>query len=111
AALGIGEGQYTLLLNENGGVIDDLIVYRVGPERFFLVVNAARIEVDRDWLLAHPGEGVSFQDRSAEFGALAVQGPGSAALWSRVAPETALPPRNGIVEAGALVLCRTGYTG
>ncbi|HRQ89355.1 MAG TPA: glycine cleavage system protein T, partial [Bacteroidia bacterium] len=60
AALGVGQGQYTLLLNDAGGVIDDLIVYRLGEERFFLVVNAARIDEDREWLLAHPGEGVSF---------------------------------------------------
>ena len=111
AALGVGEGHYTLLLNEAGGVIDDLILYRIGEERFFLVVNAARIEQDREWLLAHPGEGVSFRDRSAELGALAVQGPGSVSLWSRVAPGMALPPRNGIAEADDLILCRTGYTG
>lgn len=110
--LGVGKGHYTLLLNEAGGVIDDLIAYRVGDDRYFLVVNAARIEQDREWLLAHPGEGVSFSDRSAEFGALAVQGPESAALWAHVAREFPLPPRNGIVEGeGNVILCRTGYTG
>jgi len=111
AALGVGQGQYTLLLNDAGGVIDDLIVYRLGEERFFLVVNAARIEQDREWLLAHPGEGVSFQDRSAEFGALAVQGPEAVALWERIAPDWPLPPRNGIAERNGVVICRTGYTG
>jgi aminomethyltransferase len=111
AALAEGEGHYSLLLNEMGGVIDDLILYRTGAERFFLVVNAARIEQDREWLLAHPAEGVVFADRSAEFGALAVQGPASAELWSRLGASLPLPPRNGIAEGGGLVLCRTGYTG
>jgi len=111
STLAIREGHYTLLLNESGGVIDDLLLYRVEEERFFLVVNASRIDVDREWMLAHPAEGVTFQDRSAEFGALAVQGPGSVALWESVAPGTALPPRNGIAESDDLILCRTGYTG
>ncbi len=112
STLSVGEGHYTLLLNEAGGVIDDLILYRSGEERFFLVVNASRIERDREWLLARPGEGVVFRDRSAEFGALAVQGPESAELWSRIAPGIDLPPRNHLAEAdGGLVLCRTGYTG
>ncbi len=112
AALSIGEGHYTLLLNETGGIIDDLILYRAGEESFFLVVNAARIDRDREWLLAHPGEGVSFQDRSAAFGALAVQGPESADLWSRIAPGIDLPSRNGLARGeGGLILCRTGYTG
>ncbi len=112
AALGVGEGQYTLLLNEAGGVIDDLIVYRSGEERFFLVVNAARIDQDREWLLAHPGEGVSFRDRSAELGAFAVQGPKSLALWHAIEPGgRGLPGRNRISELGPVTLCGTGYTG
>lgn len=111
AALAVGEGHYTLLLNEAGGVVDDLLLYRTGEDRFFLVVNASRIDRDRTWLLDHPGEDVVFADRSAEFGALAVQGPGSAELWARLEPAFPLPERNGVAEQGGLVLCRTGYTG
>lgn len=111
AALANGEGHYTLLLNEAGGVIDDLILYRSGEERFFLVVNASRIGQDREWMLAHPAEGVVFRDRSAELGALAVQGPEAVALWDRIAPDRPLPARNRIAESGSLILCRTGYTG
>ena len=48
--LGDGEGQYTLLLNEQGGVIDDLILYRISEERYFLVVNASRIGDDFIWM-------------------------------------------------------------
>lgn len=112
SALSVGEGQYTLLLNEEGGVIDDLIVYRPGEERFFLVVNAARIDRDREWMLAHPGENVTFRDRSAELGAFAVQGPEAAALWHRIEPGAGgLPGHNRIGEPGHVTLCGTGYTG
>ena len=112
SALSVGEGQYTLLLNDEGGVIDDLIVYRPGEERFFLVVNAARIDRDRDWLLAHPAERVTFRDRSAELGAFAVQGPGSRSLWHLVEPGAGgLPGHNRISEPGHITLCGTGYTG
>ena len=48
--LGFGEGQYTLMLNENGGVIDDLIIYRQTEGRLFLVVNASMVDVDYGWL-------------------------------------------------------------
>ena len=51
--LQISDGQYTLLLNEQGGVIDDLIVYRRGSNDYFLVVNAAKIEEDFSWMQSH----------------------------------------------------------
>ena len=50
AKLDVGTGQYTFLLNERGGVIDDLIVYRTASEEFLLVVNASRTEEDLAWL-------------------------------------------------------------
>ena len=51
--LEIGIGQYTFLLNDTGGIIDDLIVYRIGDQEFLLVVNAARVDEDFDWLDRH----------------------------------------------------------
>lgn len=112
AALAVGEGQYTLLLNERGGVIDDLIAYRTGEERYFLVVNAARIDQDREWMLAHPGEGVIFRDRSAGLGAFAVQGPEAIDLWQQIEPGAGgMPEHNRIREFGQTILCGTGYTG
>jgi aminomethyltransferase len=113
--LGDGEGQYTLLLNEEGGVIDDLILYRISGERYFLVVNASRIDDDFSWMSGHlPESGVTLSNRSRDFGAVAVQGPKSLYLWTDLAPGLVLPGRNGIAlyEAqGELILCRTGYTG
>lgn len=107
-----GRGQYTLMLNEGGGVIDDLILYRVSEQAYFLVVNAARREEDFAWLEGHAEAGVSIEDRSDHYGAVAVQGPGAAELWSGISPGISLPERNGIVESDDdLVVCRTGYTG
>ena len=111
-SLSDGEGQYTLMLNPRGGVIDDLIVYRVKANRFFLVVNAAKIEEDRNWIGSHLVPGIKFADCSMEFGAVAVQGPAVVAAWNRMELERPLPERNGIIEfEDGVVVCRTGYTG
>lgn len=111
-ALQPGEGQYTLMLNENGGVIDDLIIYRTGKNDFFLVVNASMIDQDYAWLSRHLASGVSLINESSAWAGMAVQGPESAVLFADVFPGETLPPRNGIskTSTGAIV-CRTGYTG
>ena len=107
-----GEGQYTLMLNEAGGVIDDLILYRTGPESYFLVVNASKIEEDREWLTSHASEGAKLRDESDAWSGMAVQGPQATAVFAEVSPGGTLPPRNGIAStAGGCLICRTGYTG
>jgi aminomethyltransferase len=110
--LQIQDGQYTLLLNEQGGVIDDLIVYNRGSNDYFLVVNAAKIEEDAAWMQSRVTDGVAVSDLSDHFAALAVQGPQSAELLGRFGE---LPARNRILEfriQGIPVLvARTGYTG
>ncbi len=116
AKLGDGQGQYSFLLNERGGVIDDLIVYRQAVDRFFLVVNASKIEEDWAWMNSKVTEGVILEDLSEFFAGLAVQGPDSQALYSKlVDAEQPLPPRNGIAEFTSggtrIIICRTGYTG
>jgi len=75
-----GQGQYTLMCNERGGVIDDLYVYRLGATDFLLIINAARIEPDVAWLQQRLASfdgrnGVTLRDVSNETGAVAVQGP------------------------------------
>src|SRR5688572_31448636 len=62
ARLAVGQCQYTLLLNENGGVIDDLILYRLAPSRYLLVVNASKIDEDRSWLESHLEPGIALRD-------------------------------------------------
>lgn len=111
-----GFGQYTLMLNEAGGVIDDLIIYRVDEESVFLVVNAAKIDEDWKWLESHLIDGVSLINESDQWVGLAVQGPESQAVYQKLFDTGAeLPPRNGITRVAAaggdLIVCRTGYTG
>jgi aminomethyltransferase len=78
--LAIGQGQYTLMCNERGGVIDDLYAYRLAEEEFLLIINASRIEADMNWLEKQfggfPGAGkTELRNVSEAFGAVAVQGP------------------------------------
>jgi aminomethyltransferase len=107
--LEVGQGQYTFLLNDAGGIIDDLIAYRIGEQRFLLVVNAARAEEDFEWLDRHRTDDVLLGDRSAYFGGVAIQGPRVTELF------VDLPARNHIVDVELdgmpVSIARTGYTG
>ena len=110
--LGVGEGQYTLLLNEAGGVIDDLILYRTGEVEYFLVVNASKVAEDASWLAERLAPGLEMTDESDDYGGLAIQGPRAAAVWAAMSGgESPLPPRNGIARVAGCLICRTGYTG
>ncbi len=110
--LGIGQGQYTILLNERGGVIDDLIAYRTGETEFFLVVNASMIGEDFSWMEARLEDGVELRNESDRWAGLAVQGPEAVKVFNAVCPGESLPPRNGMKHTTCgSVVCRTGYTG
>lgn len=106
-----GEAQYSLLLNERGGVIDDLIVYRLGPEDFLLIVNAAKIDEDAAWLATHQPAGVEFANRSDDFAALAVQGPASPEVFRALTGSDLPAERNRVVPLGDAYVVTTGYTG
>jgi glycine cleavage system T protein (aminomethyltransferase) len=107
--LEVGHGQYTLLLNDNGGIIDDLIAYRFADKKFLLVVNASCTDADYDWLDRHRTDNVRLGDRSAYFGGVAIQGPRVSELFVN------LPARNQIVDVDlggmSVSMARTGYTG
>jgi aminomethyltransferase len=114
--LEVGQGHYTFLLKDNGGIIDDLIVYRTKPTEFLLVVNASRTDEDYAWLKSHLTENISLRDQSADYGGLAIQGPHVNDLLRAVlGPETPLPARNEIFQLTndkkQLLIARTGYTG
>ena len=117
-----GQAQYTVLLNPNGGIIDDLIVYYQGTdeqqqERVVLIVNAATTTKDKYWLLDHlPSDQVAFEDVSRDRALIAVQGPEAVAkLQTLVDTDLQQVGRFGHVEAQVLdshaFLARTGYTG
>ena len=114
--LEVGTGQYTFLLNDRGGIIDDLIVYRIDKEKFLLVVNAARAEEDFAWLDRHKPKDVDLTNRSAEFAGLAVQGPRVVELLQNLLDtKIDIPARNHIAQFDLhgilLTIARTGYTG
>ena len=116
--LDVGTGQYTFLLNDRGGIIDDLIVYRIGQREFLLVVNAARADEDFAWLRDHlPAAGaVLLTNRSAGFGGVAIQGPRIAEFFHALFGNDAdLPPRNSLADFSfdgtTVSVARTGYTG
>ena len=114
--LEVGMGQYTFLLNDRGGIIDDLIVYRIDEQKYLLVVNAARADEDFAWLQNHLKEACSLTSRSSDFGAVAIQGPRTMALFHALfGKDIELPARNHIADvpfdATSVSVARTGYTG
>jgi len=114
--LEVGQGQYTFFLNEAGGIIDDLIVYRIEGRTFLLVVNAARTDEDFAWLERYRPKDVDLKNRGANFGGVAVQGPRMAELFRALFGENVnLPARNHIVDLPfdrtSVSVARTGYTG
>jgi aminomethyltransferase len=115
AALKPGNAHYTFLLNEAGGVIDDLILYCLEEERFLLVVNASCIDKDVQWLKEHLEEGIVLENESPEWAGLAVQGPRAPEVFTAITEGRTLPARNGVDdlkhEGERLLVCRTGYTG
>jgi aminomethyltransferase len=108
--IGSGHAQYTLLTNERGGIIDDLIVYALEPTRYLLVVNASNREPAYAWLKEREIRGSEVSDRSSEYGLLAVQGP-------RALERLGLPPADaftwsmGEIDGVEVMVNRTGYTG
>jgi glycine cleavage system T protein (aminomethyltransferase) len=106
----VGGAQYTLLTNEQGGIVDDLIVYRIEPGRFLLVVNAANKDLDFEWLKEREIRGTDVRDVSDQYGLLAVQGPRSLErLGLDEAP--AFTFEEGAFEGTPVMVNRTGYTG
>jgi aminomethyltransferase len=105
-----GGAQYTLLTNEQGGILDDLIAYRLEPGRYLLIVNAANRESDFQWLKEQEIPGSDVRDVSDQFALLAVQGPRS---LERLGLDAAPPFTFAMQELDGVecMVNRTGYTG
>jgi aminomethyltransferase len=117
STLEVGQAQYSALCREDGGVIDDLLVYRTGEETWLLVVNAANREADWAQVSARAGgRELELEDRSDAVGLLALQGPASQEI---LAPLTDVPLESlgyyrcaaGTVAGVEALVARTGYTG
>ncbi|PAD31099.1 glycine cleavage system aminomethyltransferase GcvT [Paenibacillus sp. 7523-1] len=116
-ALVPGQAQYTLMCYPDGGVVDDLLVYKLEDQHYMLVVNASNIDKDWAWLQEHMVPGVSMTNDSAETALLALQGPLAADIIGKVTDTdvSIIEPfrfvQNAEVCGVKLLLSRTGYTG
>ena len=116
-ALSTSEAQYSLLTNPNGGIIDDIIVYKAGEEAYLVVINASNTAKDLEWIAQHTSAGVIVEDHTAETAMIAVQGPDAPALVARIANRPDLLDlgrfqyASGQIGDVAATFCRTGYTG
>ena len=108
--LGDGEAQYTLLTNERGGIVDDLIVYRLGHGSFLLVVNASNRASAYASLKEREPRGTEVRDASDEYALLAVQGPRSLERLG-LGDAPAFTHVLGALDGVEVMICRTGYTG
>ena len=116
-----GKAQYTVLLNEKGGIVDDLIVYHQGQEngrqRISLIVNAGTTQKDKDWLASHLSDAVQIEDLSQDWALIAVQGPKAVERLQVLCPDEdlgAIARYNhftGKILEKAAFFARTGYTG
>ena len=120
----VGKIYYGMMCYENGGTVDDLLVYKMGENDFFLVINAANIDKDWAWMQEHAqGFDIDLQNRSDYYGQIAVQGPESEDAMERVlglpckeltfytCKEIKVPLSLERAEGEAVIISRTGYTG
>lgn len=112
-----GQAHYSALTNESGGVVDDLLVYRFGPEKLLLVVNAGTTDKDWEWITSNKGDfDVVLTNASADYCQIAIQGPKAVEILQTLT-DTELEPikyyhfTTGHVDGVEAIISRTGYTG
>jgi glycine cleavage system T protein (aminomethyltransferase) len=106
----VGGAQYTLLTNQQGGIVDDLIVYMLEPGRYLLVVNASNKDADFDWIETRASAGSDLRDVTDRYALLAVQGPRSLERLG-LADAPAFTFEMGEIDGIEVMVNRTGYTG
>ncbi len=110
-----GQAHYSLIINDQGGVVDDIIVYRLAAERFLVCVNAANTVKDVGWISGRAPSGAVVADVSDEYALIAIQGPQAVAIVAGLAPAADALERFAVAQlevAGiASWVARTGYTG
>ena len=116
ARLQIGQAHYTGLMNERGGMVDDLLVHRLGEEEYFLCVNASRREADFGWITSHNQHGADVRNASDDYTQLAIQGPRSLAVLQPLTDVQLAELKyywftRGTVCGVESIVARTGYTG
>jgi len=119
STLEVGQCQYSAMCYDNGGIVDDLLIYRLGDNEWMLVVNASNIQKDWEWLYGHlpQQEEIEFVNRSDEIGLLAIQGPKAQNVMAQLTDfnlDSLGYYRNARATIGGVdnvLFSRTGYTG
>ncbi|MDU1891344.1 MAG: glycine cleavage system aminomethyltransferase GcvT [Dysgonomonas sp.] len=119
AALEIGKAQYSCIMNDQGGIVDDIIVYHYEPEKYMLVVNASNLEKDWQWFVDHNTESAELENASDSIAQLAIQGPKALETLQKLTKIdlTKIPYYSftvGSLEGSGMdnvIISNTGYTG
>jgi aminomethyltransferase len=112
-----GQVRYSPMCNENGGVVDDLLVYKVADDDYLVVVNAANREKDAKWMSEHTFGDVKFEDISDSVAQIALQGPKAPEIIAKLLPESSIPKKyysfvkDVMLNGMKCLVSRTGYTG
>lgn len=112
-----GQARYSPMCNEEGGTVDDLIVYKYKEDIYYIVVNAANKDKDYKWMLDHKFGDVTFEDMSDSISQIALQGPKSLEILSKLASDENIPEKyyhcifNAEVDGMKCIVSQTGYTG
>ena len=115
-----GKALYTVMCNESGGIVDDLLVYRFNEQKYMLVVNASNISKDWNWIHSVCNHDVTISNHSEETALIAIQGPASHTILQRLTPLSLsdikyyhfvnVPPAS-FMQLQGVILSHTGYTG
>ncbi len=111
------QARYSPMLNEEGKILDDLIVYKIKENAYFIVVNASNKEKDYNWFKSKQFENMEIEDVSDQYAQLALQGPNAEAILKRVCEESFIPTKyytanfNGNIQGIDCIISKTGYTG
>jgi len=117
SVLAPGKIQYSCLPNDKGGIVDDLLVYKISDEKYLLVVNASNMDKDWNWIASHNDTGAEMKNVSDEYSLLAVQGPKATAILSKLTPVdlTTIPYYTFVIGKFCgvedVIISNTGYTG
>ncbi|HJF30575.1 MAG TPA: glycine cleavage system aminomethyltransferase GcvT [Sporosarcina psychrophila] len=112
-----GQAQYTAMCYENGGTVDDLLIYKRGDNNYLLVVNASNIDKDFEWMNKHITDNVKIENASSSYALLALQGPVAQEVLQKLTSEPLADIRffrfkeNVDISGHQVLVSRTGYTG
>lgn len=112
-----GKAQYSCMPNGSGGIVDDLIIYRIREEEYLLVVNASNIEKDWNWIASHNTDGVEMENASDDYALLAIQGPKAAEAMQSLTEVNLTDmgyytfAKASFAGVSGVIISATGYTG